>query len=89
LLYIINLNALINTSINFLGKYNLNTNLNYILISLTINSLNKYNLNKGLVYLNYKVSIINIELISKINLNKLSISSNPILGIKKPKNISK
>jgi hypothetical protein len=55
----------------------------------TISSLNKYNLDKGLVYLGYKVLIINIESTSKINLNRLSISFNFILDIKKLKNVSK
>jgi hypothetical protein len=87
--YIINLNALISINIDFLGKYNLDTSLVYILTSPTISSLNKYNLNKGLAYLGYKVLMANIELTSKINLDKLSISFNSILGIKKLKNISK
>jgi hypothetical protein len=89
LLYIINLNTLINTNINFLNKYNLDISLVYILTSSIISFLNKYNLNKGLVYLGYKVLIINIELINKINFNKLNISFNSILDIKKLKNISK
>jgi hypothetical protein len=89
LLYIINFNILISTNINSLGKYNLDTSLDYILISLTISFLNKYNLDKGLVYLDYKVLTVNIGLTSKINLNKLSIFSNSILNIKKLKNINK
>jgi hypothetical protein len=89
LLYIISLNALISTSINFLSKYNLDTSLVYTLTSPIISFLNKYNLNKGLAYLGYKVLIINIESTSKINLNRLSIFFNSILGIKKLKNISK
>jgi hypothetical protein len=89
LLYIISLNALISTSINFLDKYNLDTSLIYILTSPTISSLNKYNLDKDLAYLGYKVLIVSIELIGKVNLNRLNILSNPILGIKKLKNINK
>jgi uncharacterized protein with von Willebrand factor type A (vWA) domain len=89
LLYIISLNALISTSINFLGKYNLNISLVYTLTSPTINSLNKYNLDKGLVYLGYKASMANIELTNKINLNRPNIPFNPILNIKKLKNINK
>jgi hypothetical protein len=89
LLYIISLNALINTNINSLDKYNLNTSLIYSLTSPTISSLNKYNLDKDLAYLDYKVLIINIESTSKVYLNKLNISFNSILDIKKLKNISK
>jgi hypothetical protein len=89
LLYIISLNALISTSINSLGKYNLDTSLVYGLTSPTISSLNKYNLDKGLAYLGYKVLTASIELTGKIYLNRLSISFNSILNIKKLKNISK
>jgi hypothetical protein len=89
LLYIINLNTLININIDFLDKYNLDISLVYTLISPIISFLNKYNLNKGLAYLGYKALIVNIELISKVNLNRLSISFNPILDIKKLKNINK
>jgi hypothetical protein len=87
--YIISFNILINTNINFLDKYNLDTSLVYGLTSSIISFLNKYNLDKGLAYLGYKVLTVSIELINKINLNKLSIFFNPILGIKKLKNISK
>jgi hypothetical protein len=88
-LYIISLNALISTNINSLDKYNLDTSLVYALTSPIISFLNKYNLDKGLVYLGYKVSIASIESTSKVNFNRLSIFFNPILGIKKLKNISK
>jgi hypothetical protein len=80
---------LINTSIDSLGKYNLDTSLVYSLISPTISFLNKYNLDKGLAYLDYKVLTINIELTGKVYLNRLSILFNFILNIKKLKNISK
>jgi hypothetical protein len=89
LLYIINFNTLINTNINFLDKYNLDISLDFILISLIISFLNKYNLDKGLGYLDYKILIINIGLTNKINFNRLNISFNSILDIKKPKNINK
>jgi hypothetical protein len=89
LLYIINFDALISTNIGFLGKYNLDTSLDYILTSPTISSLNKYNLDKDLVYLDYKISMVSLGLTSKVNFNRLSIISNPILGIKKLKNVSK
>jgi hypothetical protein len=89
LLYIISLNALINTNIDFLDKYNLNISLVYILTSSIISFFNKYNLDKGLAYLGYKIPIISIKLISKVNLNRLNIPFNFILGIKKLKNISK
>jgi hypothetical protein len=88
-LYIISLNILISTSIDFLDKYNLDTSLVYALTSSIISSLNKYNLDKGLAYLGYKVLIVSIELTGKINLNRPSIPFNSILGIKKLKNVSK
>jgi hypothetical protein len=87
--YIISFNILINTNINSLDKYNLDTSLVYTLTSSIISLLNKYNLDKGLAYLGYKISIISIKLTGKINLNRLSISFNSILDIKKLKNISK
>jgi hypothetical protein len=87
--YIINFNTLISTSIDSLSKYNLDISLDYILISLIISFLNKYNLDKSLDYLDYKVLMVSIGLISKINLNRLNIFFNSILGIKKLKNISK